>query len=276
MTHVYCNGDLLAPEDARISTFDHGLVVGDGAFETVLLHEGSAFALERHLTRLTRSLAGLGIGPVDLDVLREGVARVLASLDYREGRIRITVTAGRGPLGSGRYGDAPSIVIATSAAVDHDPLAKVRTVPWPRNERGALVGLKTISYAENAVALAYAGERDADEAIFGNLAGNLCEGSGSNVFFVLEGKLYTPPLSAGCLAGITRGLVLERLGGTERDLPFNRFRAELIDEAFLTSAIRGVQPIEWIDGDETKQSPGPITRAIMAGFAELREHGVRN
>ncbi len=99
------------------------------------------------------------------------------------------------------------------------PTTKVVTVPWPRNERGALAGLKTTSYAENVVALAYAQERGASEAIFANLAGHLCEGTGSNVFYVVDGELRTPTLAAGCLAGISRALLLEWYGGREVDEP---------------------------------------------------------
>ena len=92
-------------------------------------------------------------------------------------------------------------------------------MPWPRNERGALAGLKTTSYAENVVALAHAAERGATEAVFANLPGHLCEGTGSNVFYVVDGELRTPTLASGCLAGITRALLLEWYGGREVDEP---------------------------------------------------------
>ena len=91
-------------------------------------------------------------------------------------------------------------------------VTEVVVVPWPRNEHGALVGLKTVSYGENVVALAFAADRGAGEALFGNLAGNLCEGTGTNVFVGLAGRLVTPPLSSGCLPGVTRDLLLEQRG----------------------------------------------------------------
>lgn len=269
MSMVYVNGELMPADEAALSTFDHGIVVGDGAFETVLLRKGRPFALDRHLVRLNRSLTGLGIENVDPAVITEAVERVIGHLDYGEGRIRITVTAGSGPLGSGRYDTRPSVVVACAPVTDQHETARVQTVPWPRNEHGALVGLKTISYAENAVALAYASERGADEAIFANLAGNLCEGSGSNVFVVIGGELVTPPLTAGCLAGITRGLVLEIYGGSERDLPMGDFAPGAIEEGFLTSAIRGVQPISMIDG---RSLPiGPISHDVAERFARFQD-----
>ena len=100
-------------------------------------------------------------------------------------------------------------------------------VPWTRNENGALAGLKTISYAANVRALAYAHERGAGEAIFANTQGNLCEATGSNVFLVRDGVLITPPPSAGCLLGVTRALLLELgargsgIATEERDVPID-------------------------------------------------------
>ncbi len=271
MAVVYVNGELLPESDAKISTFDHGLVVGDGVFETVLLRAGRPFALRRHLERLNRSLAGLSMGPANLEEITTAVNRVVDECEYADGRIRITVTAGNGPLGSGRYAGDQSIVVACAPATEPHATAIVQTVPWPRNERGALVGLKTISYAENAVALAFAAARGADEAIFANLLGNLCEGSGSNIFVVTNGELITPPLNAGCLAGITRGLILEHCGGIERDLPIQSFCGDQVEEAFVCSAIRGVQPVEAIDGVPLRQAPGPITKEIANRYEALRD-----
>ncbi|HLI15648.1 MAG TPA: aminotransferase class IV [Acidimicrobiales bacterium] len=270
MALVYVDGALVEPEAARVSVFDHGLVAGDGVFETVLVHEGRPFALSRHLDRLARSAAGLGIAPLDLAQVRGAVEAVVATADEPEGRLRLTVTAGRGPLGSGRERVAPTVIVALGP-LDHDPreLASVATVPWPRNERGALAGLKTTSYAENALALAWASARGAHEAIFANTAGQLCEGSGSNVFVVLDGELLTPPLRSGCLAGVTRALLLERVGGEERDLAITDFRAGRLDEAFLASTIRGVQPIGAIDGEALGGAPGPVTTQAASAYREL-------
>jgi branched-chain amino acid aminotransferase len=141
-------------------------------------------------------------------------------------------------------------------------------VPWPRNERGALAGLKTTSYAENVVALHYANERGAGEAVFSNIRGELCEGTGTNVFVGLQGRLVTPPLTSGCLAGVTRGLLVEWLPDwlEERSLPTSQL-AEA-DEAFLASTTRDVQPIRAVDGHALPTCPGPLTRRAMEVFAE--------
>ena len=268
MALVYVNGSLVDESEAKISVFDHGLVVGDGAFETVLLFNGHPFALDRHLARLDASLGGLALSTPDHSRIKAAVDAVLETVAYQQGRIRITVTAGHGPLGSGRLPSELSIAVATAELTEVHESAVVEVVPWPRNERGALVGLKTISYAENAVALSYANARGADEAVFANLAGNLCEGSGSNVFVVIDDDVVTPPLSAGCLAGITRGLVLELSAAQERDLPIGDFLPGRISEAFLTSAIRGVEPITRINGETLRV--GPRTLKIKSDFEALR------
>ncbi|HVB06398.1 MAG TPA: aminotransferase class IV [Acidimicrobiales bacterium] len=268
MPLAYVNGALLAEEDARISVFDHGLVVGDGVFETVLLHNGAPFALTRHLQRLERSATGLGISPPPSEEVAAAVAAVVGSVDYLLGRIRITVTAGLGPLGSGRIPGPPTLVVACSEVEDEDHLGRAAIVPWTRNEHGALTGLKTTSYAENALALARAAEEGADEALFANTAGMLCEGTGSNIFVVHEGELVTPPLSSGCLAGVTRALVLERIAGHEADVPMAELDSPRVTEAFLTSTIRGVQPLACL-GRRELAAPGPESEKAALCYREL-------
>ena len=139
------------------------------------------------------------------------------------------------------------------------------TVPWPRNERGALAGIKSTSYAENVVALAHATARGASEAIFANTIGNLCEGTGTNIFVEYEGRLVTPPLSSGCLAGVTRALVVEAMAVEELDVPVEILQTTT--EAFLTSSTRDVMPIDRID--DRSMVPGPLTAAAMTAFADL-------
>ncbi|RFU41896.1 4-amino-4-deoxychorismate lyase [Actinomadura logoneensis] len=263
---VWVNGTLLDPDEAVVSVFDHGVLVGDGVFETVKAVDGEPFALTRHLARLSRSAAGLGLPAPDEAALAAGVRDALATApDWPLARVRVTYTSGPGPLGSerGREGTTATIIVAEQTPFPET--ADVVVVPWARNERGALAGLKTTSYAENALALAYAKERGGGEAIFGNIAGNLCEGTGTNVFLVLDGELVTPTLEAGCLAGVTRALVLEWCGGVERDVPLSElYRAE---EAFLASTTRNVQPIRKVDGTPLPAAPGPLTLKAMEVFA---------
>jgi branched-chain amino acid aminotransferase len=263
---VWMNGELLPDDDASVSVFDHGLVVGDGVFETIKVARGVPFAMTRHLQRLRRSAIGLGLPEPDLDQIRDGAKAVIeASADPPLARLRVTFTAGKAPLGSER-GDSPATAIVAMAEQSFPAAAvDVVTVPWPRNERGALSGLKTTSYGENVRALAYAAERGGSEAIFGNTVGQLCEGTGTNVFVVIGGRLLTPPLTSGCLAGVTRALVIEWAGAEEEDLPLHALGSA--DEAFLSGTTRDVQPIRNVDGAALPTAPGPVTRKAAEIFA---------
>ncbi len=267
---AYVNGSVVDEADAAINIFDHGFTVGDGVFETIALRHGIAFAVTRHLARLGRSAVRMGLPRPDLGELRRAVdLTVAANASIEWGAVRVTYTSGPGSVGSGRAGSQTTTVVAARPMPLHDRLAEVITVPWPRNERGALVGIKTTSYAENALALADAHRQGATEAVFANTAGNLCEGSGTNVFLVINGQLVTPPLSAGCLDGVTRRLIIEGCGleVDERDVPVQVLY--LSDEAFLTSATRDVQPIRSVDGRGLPTCPGPITECAARAYAAL-------
>src|SRR5581483_10598575 len=170
-------------------------------------------------------------------------------------------------------GDAPpTVIVAAAVTRARQPAEAVVTVPWPRNERGATAGLKTISYAENVRALAYAQQRGASEAVFANTRGELCEATGSNVFLVVDDVVVTPPETSGCLLGVTRALVLElcqRLGvpHAERVVPLASLGTAA--EAFLTSSTREVQPIGRVDGDALPAAPGPVSARLADAFVTL-------
>lgn len=283
---IFVNGELLAEAEAVISVLDHGLVAGDGVFESVLVHDGRTFALRRHLERLERSAAMIGLVPPPRAEVEAAVGAVVGAAGLQRAKVRITVTAGRGPLGSLRDATPPSLVVAAAPLdVPASPGAKgaagdggrgdaqeaagasVALLPWPRNERAVLAGAKTISYVENVVAVRFAAERGASEALFANLAGHLCEGTGSNVFVVHEGQLLTPPLRAGCLAGVTRAIVIELTGALEANLEVEKLSE--VTEGFLTSTTRGVQPIAKIDGTALPRCPGPATGSARAAYDEL-------
>jgi branched-chain amino acid aminotransferase len=261
---AWVDGRLLAdPEAPVLTVFDHGLTVGDGVFETVKVVDGAPFALTRHLDRLRRSADGLGLQIPDATVLRAAVGEVLDGQDLPLGRVRLTVTGGLSPLGSARGDAGPTVAVVAGPLEPAPDTAAVVTVPWPRNERGAVAGLKTTSYAENVIALAHAAERGASEAIFANTTGSLCEGTGSNVFYVVDGEVRTPSLASGCLAGITRELVLEWYGGVERDEPVDVLRRA--DEVFLASTTRDVQAVHRCDGRDL-DAPGPVTQEVAAAW----------
>ena len=260
---AWINGNLLSDASTPVvGVTDHGLTVGDGVFEAVKVVAGRPFALTLHLERLARSARGLGLPDVDLDAVRRGVAAVLDDQVLPLGRLRITYTGGPAPLGSCRAGAGaatPTLIVVADAMGAWPETTAVATVPWPRNERGALAGLKTTSYAENVIALAEAARTGASEAIFANLAGHLCEGTGSNVFYVVDDELRTPSLASGCLAGVTRRLVLEWYGGREVDEPIETVTRA--SEVFLVSTTRDVQAVSRWD-DVELLAPGPVTRKV--------------
>jgi branched-chain amino acid aminotransferase len=269
MPPVYMNGSLLPEEEAVISVFDHGLITGDGVFESVVIREGKLFALTRHLERLQRSAEVISLSVPPAEELARAAAQVVDAAAITYGKLRITVTGGRGTLGSRRSRSSPTVVIAAETLETPDGHDTVLVAPWPRNERSALAGAKTLSYGENVVALQWARQRGASEALLLNCAGNLCEGTGSNVFVVLGGSLLTPPLSAGCLAGVTRGLVLEVTGACEADVEGGALAD--VSEAFLTSTTRGVRAVSSIEGRTLAACPGPITKGALSAFASLSE-----
>ncbi|MCJ0870502.1 aminotransferase class IV [Streptomyces sp. AP-93] len=261
---IWLDGALRDADEAKVSVFDHGLTVGDGVFETLKAERGTTFALTRHLERLTRSARGLGLPDPDLDEVRRACAAVLEANPLPLGRLRVTYTGGVSPLGSDRGEAGPTLIVALAGTTRRPDTTAVVTVPWVRNERSAVVGLKTTSYAENVVALAAAHREGASEALFANTVGRLCEGTGSNVFVVLDGELHTPPVASGCLAGITRALVAEWCGAKETDLPFEAL--EQAQEVFLTSSLRDVQAVVRIDGRDLGSAPGPVTAEAMRIF----------
>jgi len=262
---VWVNGRLVSADEPSVSAIDHGVTVGDGAFETCKVVGGRGFAVTRHLRRMDRSLAGLGLPPASHERVLAGVSAVLgAAGEMPWGRLRWTITGGLGPLGSDRLDSALTYVVTAGPVAPPPPSVGIVTVPWTRNERSATVGLKTTSYAENVVALAEAQRRGAVEAVLANTRGELCEGTGSNVFVVRDGVVVTPPLSSGCLAGVTRELILEwgRAAGVamvEETLPLSVL--EGADEVFLTSSLKDVRPVTSVDGRVL--TVGPVTRRLM-------------
>ncbi len=271
---LWINGQLCLASNARIDPSDHGLLTGDGVFETLIIYDGKAFAFTRHWERLQRSAGVLGLELPEREVLAEAIASVIEVNDRNTGRLRITVTGGPAPLGSEKGDAAPTIVVAVADLPPHGPEAHLITVPFRRNEHGALTNHKTTSYGENVVALAYAKKQGGTEAIFANTAGSLCEGTGSNIFIVFEDELITPPVSSGCLPGITRALALEicereGIEVVQRNVPL-RALAEA-SEAFLTSSLREVQPVRTVDGNPLTECPGEISTKVRDAFARLKE-----
>ncbi|GAA1178508.1 aminodeoxychorismate lyase [Ornithinimicrobium humiphilum] len=246
---VWVDGRIVGDEPA-FSALDHGITVGDGVFETGKVVDGVLFAASRHHARMERSLAGLGLPALDRERLQEGIDAVLALGPLPFGRLRYTVTAGPGPLGSDRTPGRATYLV-TASEVPHPPTeTSVAVVPWARNEVGALAGLKTTSYADNVVALAAAKRAGAAEALLPNTTGALCEGTGSNVFVVVDGVVLTPSLASGPLAGVTRELTIEWLRDEGVDVVEDVLPMTILDDAdevWITSSVRDVCAVTRIE-----------------------------
>ena len=274
---VWHNGQIVPEGEAGVSPFDHGLLTGDGVFETMIAYGTTPFAFSRHYARLKRSASVFGLKVPAAEELRAACEGVIEANEVSPARLRITVTGGRAPLGSEKGDAVETVIVAAGEPPVQPPHSDVITVPYSRNEHGALVGLKTTSYGENVVALASAHAKGAREAIFGNTQGSLCEGTGSNIFIVRDGHLITPPLSAGCLPGVTRALVIDLCGSLgievkEVDTPL----AELTqaDSAFLSSTLREVQPIATVDGETLREVGCELTLKLREAFTALAKDQV--
>ena len=271
---VWLDGALVDEHEARISPFDHGLLTGDGVFETLRVYGGEPYCWTRHYERLARSASGLGLAIPPSAGLRRAALDVIEANGLTDARLRITLTGGQSPLGSERGRVTPTLILAASALPPPGPAPPIEviTVPWPRNERGALAGLKTISYGENVRARAMAKEAGAGEAIFPNTRGELCEGTGTNVFVVTGGVLRTPPEESGCLLGVTRALILEladRLAIQAEEVTLPMTTVATADEAFISSSTRELQAISAVDGNRLPVAPGPVTTLLADAFRRM-------
>jgi branched-subunit amino acid aminotransferase/4-amino-4-deoxychorismate lyase len=270
MNAFWCNGHWLEGAEFPVLPLDRGMVLGLSVFETLLGLNGRAVFVERHLARLAVACERLGWVPPQTDfgdlaaVMADGLQRVHGATG--RARIRLTVTAGSGPFTDLTAGRDRRVWLLVSPAEPAPETMAVTISPWPRNERGALAGLKCASYAENLVALDCARRGGFDETLFFNTADELCEAATANVFLVKNGVLLTPPLTAGCLAGVTREgvLGLARQAGIATDEATLKM-ADLAaaDEVFLTSATRGPVPVSRVNQRQLPASPiGNKLRAL--------------
>ncbi|WP_454048474.1 aminotransferase class IV [Cellulomonas sp. Marseille-Q8402] len=268
VTTVWAGGRLRDPAEPLVTALDPGLTTGLGVFETCAVADGRAFALTRHLDRMATSLDGLGLPAVDRDEVRAGVAAVLAA-DPGARRLRITATPGApGAV-------APTLVVTAGPAPVRGPAHVVR-VGWVRNERSPLAGHKSTSYAADVLALAAATRAGGNEAVLANTHGDLCEGTGSNVFVERGGELLTPGPASGCLPGVTRALVLEWAGAAGlpvREAAPGELPWAVLDEVVagaahlaLSGSLRGFAGVHVLDGAPV--APGPLSAEVARLFAE--------
>lgn len=255
MNIAWFNGELLPLRGIAIDPTDRGFLLGDGFFETMAAQDGRVIRFSQHMARLDKTAKALKLTlPYAQSELTEAIHDVLTGCQLLSKRasLRLTVTRGSGPRGLLPPLEArPQVLITASEAPDHFPAAKVKTVSVRRNEQSPASRIKSLCYLDGIFAFEEAHEQGADEALLLNTAGNIAEGSISNIFFIKGDKLYTPKIEDGALPGVMRDCIIELassvgLEAIEQTLPPS-FVQEC-DEAFLTNSLVRIRPIHELDG----------------------------
>ncbi|HXI57838.1 MAG TPA: aminotransferase class IV [Polyangia bacterium] len=283
---VYLGGRVCLPEEAKISVFDRGFLYGDSVYETIGTAYGRLFAADEHLARLERSAQRIGLVPPPRTEIARAIGETVAAAANPESRIRVILTRGTGKLDLD-----PAAALDTQLVVIVFPLGPptpemyakgvvVSIVSIARNSPRAIdPAVKSGNYLNNVLALGEARRRfGAYEAILCAADGGVAEGASSNVFLVSGGVVATPSSEVGILDGITRAKVIELCRQNGIPIEERRISPEQLreaDEAFITSATRGVLPVTRIDDQPLANGrPGPITRRLITLYEELARRGV--
>ena len=283
---IYIDGKFCSEANAKVSVFDHGLLYGDGIFEGIRFYNGRVFRLEEHLERLWDSARSICLKiPMTPQEMTEALLETIRQNHLRDGYVRLVVTRGVGNLGlNPEQCKNPSVIIivATIALYHEDFYRKglnIITVATRRSNPASLnPAVKSLNYLNNVMARIEANLAGADEALMLNDAGNIAECTADNVFIIKHGQIFTPPITAGALRGITRSVVFDIAGEfdlkvTEAD--FTRHDIFVADECFLTGTAAEIVPVVRADGRPIGNGkPGSITTRIVARFRQMtRETG---
>ena len=278
---IYVDGKFYSEANAKVSVLDHGLLYGDGIFEGIRFYNGRVFRLEEHLSRLWDSARSICLEiPMTMREMTEAVLETIRQNHLRDGYIRLLVTRGIGNLGlNPTQCKCPSvIIIAATIALYHPDVYRkglaIVTCATRRSNPAALnPAVKSLNYLNNVMARIEANLARADEALMLNDAGNVAECTADNVFVVKRGQIFTPPITAGALRGITRSIVFEiaaELGIKVSETDITRHDVFVADECFLTGTAAEIIPVVKADGRLIGNGkPGPITTRTMARFREM-------
>ncbi|HEV2385757.1 MAG TPA: aminotransferase class IV [Candidatus Acidoferrales bacterium] len=267
------NGQLLPVDRARLSPGQEGLINGWGLFTTLRAVDGQPFAFERHWRRLRRDSERTRVPlPFDEQTVLGQVMELLAANDVREGAIRIYMVWNRTGMWHSDEPFAPvDLIITTAPPAVYPEIVKLDVREHGRHAASALAGVKVTSWLNNVWSAAEAKKRGYDEVVMLNERGEVAECTAANVFCVRGGEVLTPPLSSGCLAGITREVLLEiapESGVRLREavlLPEDLYAAT---EVFISSTNRALLPVGEIAGHTIASAPGPITAKLAQAFAD--------
>jgi len=278
---IYIDGKYYDEKNAKISVFDHGLLYGDGIFEGIRAYHGRVFKLKEHIDRLFRSAKAILLEvPLRHAEVMKAVVETCRRNNIQDGYIRLLVTRGAGTLGlnPNRCKNPSLVIIADKIQLYPRELyekgLEIVTVATTRNLHSALnLAIKSLNYLNNVLAKIEANNAGCEEAIMMNAEGFVAECTGDNIFIVQAGQLFTPPLSAGALYGITRGVVIDlaRAAGVKVAEP-NLTRYDLFnaDECFLTGTGAELIPIVKIDGRVIGTGrPGPLTGKLVDKYRAL-------
>ncbi|MEX0641798.1 MAG: branched-chain-amino-acid transaminase [Pirellulales bacterium] len=278
---IYINGKFVPQEEAKISVFDHGLLYGDGVFEGLRSYHGKVFRLREHIGRLYESAKAIWLEiPMSQNALCDAVNEAVRINKIDDGYIRLVVTRGAGTLGldPNRCSDPQVIIIADAIALYPPELyekgLEIVTVSVQRSHPAALnPRIKSLNYLNNILAKIEGLQAGCIEALMLNHKGEVAECTGDNIFLVRGGVLYTPPLDAGILGGITRAAVIElaRGAGIEvRETALTKHDVYIADECFLTGTAAEVIPVVKVDSRAIGTGkPGPTTSDLNERFKKL-------
>jgi branched-chain amino acid aminotransferase len=283
---IYIDGKFYSEANAKVSVFDHGLLYGDGIFEGIRFYNGRVFRLEEHLERLWDSARSICLEiPMTHGEMTKALLDTIRQNHLHEGYIRLLVTRGIGNLGlNPEQCKNPSvIIIVAKIALYHEEfyqkgLSIVTCATRRSNPASLNPAVKSLNYLNNVMARIEANLAGADEALMLNDAGNVAECTADNVFTIKRDQIFTPPITAGALRGITRSIVFEiaaELGLSVVEADFTRHDVFVADECFLTGTAAEIVPVVKADGRLIGNGkPGPITKRIIARFREMtRETG---
>lgn len=280
---IYLNGELVPPDQAKVSVFDHGLLYGDGVFEGIRAYNGRVFKLDEHLHRLYDSAHAIQLCiPLTVPEMEQAVLDTVRANELRDAYIRLVVTRGPGDLGLDprKCPRATVIIIADSITLYPDEFyqngLKVITCATRRNAPEALdPSIKSLNYLNNICAKIETIHAGVPEGIMLSTDGYVTECTGDNIFLVEHGQILTPPVSLGNLAGITARTVIDlatEMGLKVRVEPFRIITVYTADEMFLTGTAAEIVPVAEVDGRKIgAETPGPITRELMTRFHRLTQ-----
>jgi aminodeoxychorismate lyase len=279
---VFVNGRFVPESQAVVSVFDRSFLYGDGLFETMLVAKGAPFRWRQHWDRLERGAAFAGISlPFEEAELRKFAARLITENGMPNALMRLTLSRGVGVRGySPRGADSPVLVMSlhTAVGVNAGALAQWRlrnsSFRLPASE--PLAQFKSCNKLAQILARAQADKAGADEALLANTDGFVVEGASSNLFWIEQGSVCTPPLASGVLSGVTRSIVFElcaRLELTMQEKNITSSRLLDADGVFLSLSSAGIVEGISLDGQPLHQSP--VTKQLHTEYLELlrRETG---